>query len=250
MKIDPRNKEVMKKLFFYKGKMSFELEMDRAALEAFTEALKLDEENVEIFMYRAKCFFKLSIFDDVVIDLLEVDRLDKHNVHYQQKQELRKLVGKFYIPKTNYDFLEIQKLATVQQISQSFASLKLLNKINMAKAVTVADKRKLEFKFRRIENAHKILSDQKLKQKYDKQLMRDEASLESAEQRRECWGDCNVHLGSCCRNIADAVKKNLFIILSFFCAAAVAVVVWNILGYWIFLPIFQVALVACCYSCG
>jgi tetratricopeptide (TPR) repeat protein len=157
LKIDPHNKEVAKSLRFSKGLCSFNNKRYEAAVQDFTEALLLNQENLELFMLRAKSYIELTLYDDAIIDLMEADKLNNKGKVSSEIKEMRKKIGAAYIPQTNYDFLEVQRNTTEIEIVRSYNSLSLLHKVNLCKASTEAEKRKLEFKYTRVEVAFQIL---------------------------------------------------------------------------------------------
>lgn len=259
LKIDPSNKEVMKTLRFHKAFASFMNEELQAAIEDSTEALKFDERNSTLFLLRAKSYKSLELHDDAIIDLLEVEKLKKCEKISSEIEDLRREIGKLYVKKSNYDFLEVPRTALELEISRSFTSLKLLHKVNISKALTVAEKRKLEFKFKRVENAFAILSNKKSKKIYDKYLSDEEANLESAMRRRECFERCFGCLGGCCTGFSNCCQSRevhiellymLAIIFIFICACAVVYFIWWSIGLWMIWPATFMLLLGCCYCCN
>jgi tetratricopeptide (TPR) repeat protein len=162
-------------LRWYKGLTSFKNFNFISAIELFTDALKFDENNYKLFFFRAKCYVSMKLYYDAIIDLLEVEKLNNSEKIAVEIKEMRREIGKNLVSQTNYGFLEIPRTATNHEIARSFASLKLLHKVNLGKASTEAEKRKIVFKFKRVEKAFAVLSDKKFKMQYDKQLADEEA---------------------------------------------------------------------------
>lgn len=175
LKIDPSNTEVAKTLKFRRGKTYFETNRFTDAIKDFTDVLKFDPANVDAFMLRAKSYLAISLLDDAIIDLIEIDKLSKCSRMLAEAEALRKRIGRAIVPKTNYELLDVARHATHSDIVRSFESLSILHRVNMSTAGTDAEKRKFEFLFKRIDNAHAILSDEKLKQNYDKLLEEQES---------------------------------------------------------------------------
>jgi hypothetical protein len=190
LNVDPTNKEVMKKLRYHKAVASFVNERTQDAVDDFTEALKFDETNCSLFLFRAKSYMSLRLYDDAIIDLLEVDKLNKCAKVATEVESMRRKVGKSYVPRSNYEFLEVPRTANDQEIARSFTSLKLLHKVNISKASTEAEVRKIDFKLKQIQVSFAILSNKKLKEKYDKHLVGEDAQIESASRREECSQSC------------------------------------------------------------
>lgn len=130
-------------------------------------------------MLRAKSYFAVSSLDDAIIDLMEAEKLCKCGKMTAEIEALRKKIGRVYIAKTNYELLEVSRDAKHSEIVTSFNSLSLLHRVLLNEAETKADKRKLEFLFKRIENSFSILSDKTLRLKYDR-------LLEEQESRFKC----------------------------------------------------------------
>lgn len=197
-----------KTLLFHHGVAKFKNDLFRSAMKSFTEALKLDATNIELFMFRAKSYIELHFFDDAMIDLLEVEKLnDNGNTKIAMEIEaLRRKIGKVYIAKTNYEILEVPRIAADREIAQSFKSLSLLHQVNLSKASTSAEKRKIVFKFKCVENAFAILSNSANKKKYDKFLKKQEATIECPTLTTCCvnigngYQCCCGGIGSCMHN--------------------------------------------------
>lgn len=207
LEIDPTNREITKTLRFQHGLASFKNDRFRTAIQDLTEALKLDETNIEMFMLRAKSYIEVHFFDDAMIDLLEADNLNTGKCQKVEKEieVLRRNIGKVYIAQTYYDFLEVSRNATHLEIALSFKSLSLLNQVNLRKASTSAEQRNIIFKFKRIEKAFAIMSDVAIKKKYDKILKNQEASIECPTLTT-----CCVNIGNgyqcCCGGIGSCMN--------------------------------------------
>lgn len=192
--IDVTNKEAMKIFRFHQGFGHFKNNNYQMAIEKFTEALKFDEKNLEMFMLRALCYMEVSFLDDAMIDLMESEALNNNECSLVNAEirRLRQAICKNYVAKTNYDFLGVARTATDNEIALSFNSLAVLHQLNLGKSATEADKRNLIFKFRRVENAFAILSNKKYRKRYDKLLKRQEAEIECPSLRT-----CCVNIGKC-----------------------------------------------------
>lgn len=197
LKIDVTNREAMKVLRFKQGLGSFLNKNHQRAIEVFTEALKFDENNLAMFMLRALSYIAVCFFDDAMIDLLEVETLNEGSCSKTSKEieHLRSNIGKVYVAKTNYDFLEISRNANENEIMLSYKTLTLLHQVNMSKAETEAEKRKLIFKFKRVENAFAILSRQEYKEQYDNLLKKQEEAIECPTLTTCC---INIGIGYQC----------------------------------------------------
>lgn len=207
LRIDPDNREVAKILRFHQGVGSFKNRNFRTAIQEFTEALKLDQTNISLFMLRAKSYMELAMHDDAIIDLMEADKLNDCKKRASDITDMRRKIGAAYIPMTNYKLLEIQRNATDSEIVSSNNSLSLLHKVNIGKAANDAEKRKLEFRQKRVANAFGILSDKKLKKRYDKWLEEREASIE-CPTARACGERCTTGYQCCCAGIGTCFKDS------------------------------------------
>lgn len=197
----------MKTLRLHQGFANYKNERFQAAIRDFTEALKIDQRDVKLFMLRAKCYKELAMHDDAIIDLMEADKLNKLAMCCKISSEIddmRRQIGAAYISKTNYELLEVARSATDSDMVLSYNSLSLLYKVNLSKASTEAEKRNLEFKYKRVEHAFRILSDKRLKNKYDKQLNKHESSVECPTLRTCCnrIGNCYQ---CCCSGTGNCV---------------------------------------------
>jgi hypothetical protein len=211
LKIDPNNREVTKVLRFYRGFANYKNNRFKEAIDDFTQALILDQTSLGLFMLRAKCFIQRALYDDAIIDLLEAEKLNDCTQMASEIKDMRRKIGSLYIPKTNYEFLEVSRTATDNEIVLSFNSLTLLHKVNLSKAKTDAEKRMLEFKYKRVANAFAIVTDKKLKKKYDKILAKQEASIECPTVRiccasiGSCFTGCCSSTGSCFADLFGGV---------------------------------------------
>lgn len=138
MDIDPSNKNIMNMLFIHRGVLKYEKNEFEEAVKDFTEALKI-EEKANIFLHRAQCFCMLQLFDDAIIDLLEVKRLAENGECLEKQKNLERLVHKLTVSKT-----------TAQESSQDHV-------------ICLREKRELELNLTSVKNAFMILSAQKLK---------------------------------------------------------------------------------------
>lgn len=203
--IDPTNREVTKILRFHQGLGHFKNERFQSAIDEFTQTLKHDQANVNLFMLRAKSYKELALHDDAIIDLKEADKLNELvpcRKVANEIEDLRKAIGSVYVSKTNYELLEVSRNATDIDMTVSFNSLTILYKVNLSKASTDAEKRKLEFFYRRVENAYAILSDKKIRAKYDKMLEKQEASIECPK----CCKDIGQSYVVCCTGCGGCVN--------------------------------------------
>lgn len=212
--VDPTNQEVMRKLRAIQGYHRYVNSQHHDAIKAISEALLLDDRNVTLFMLRAKCYIALAFFDDAMIDLLEAERLNEvRNAVWLEIEALRRKIGQVYLPQTNYDFLEVSRAASESEIQLSFKNLTLLHSVNIAKATTAAEKRKLEFKYKRVENAFVILTTPALRERYLAQLAKQEATIDCPSVDRCCQGVSNCYhgccggIGSCCGNCCAGVGR-------------------------------------------
>lgn len=175
----------------------------RKVVEAFNELLKLDQSNVDLFLIRAKSFKELALPDDAIVDLKEAEMLNNLSPCRKVKNEiedLRKAIGVAYVPKTDYELLGVQRNATDSDLTVAFNSLTILYKVNLNKSSTEAEKRKLEFFYKRVERAFAVLRDKKLRSKYDKILEKQEASIECPSMN---CGDCGKCIQISCTGVGD-----------------------------------------------
>lgn len=201
--IDPLNREVTKLLRFHQGLGHFMNGRFRKVVEAFNELLKLDQSNVDLFIMRAKSFKELALPDDAIVDLKEAEMLNNLSPCRKVKNEiedLRKAIGVAYVPKTDYELLGVQRNATDSDLTVAFNSLTILYKVNLNKSSNEAEKRKLEFFYKRVERAFVVLSDKKLRSKYDKILEKQDASIECPSVN---CGDCGKCIQISCTGIGD-----------------------------------------------
>lgn len=208
LKVDPTNREVTKVLRIHQGIANYKNQRFQLAIADLTQALKLDNANLQLFLLRAKCYKTLVMHDDVIIDLMEAETLNKTSCKKisSEIREMRKSVGAVYIPKTNYNFLEVPHTATDNEIIRSYNSLSLLHRVNLNKAATEAEKRKLDFKYKRVENAFRILNDKRLKMNYDKLLEQQESSIECLTVR-VCLENIARSYQCCCTGVGSCVGQ-------------------------------------------
>ena len=171
-------------------------------------------------MLRAKCYISIGSHDDAIIDLLEADKINKSKKVSTEIKMLRKQIGQVYITKTNYDILEVPRNATEIEIQTSYNSLSLLHRVNFSRARSDVERRKLEFKFKRTQNAFIILSNRTFKNVYDKHLTKIEAMIECPAIQAccgslsSCFQCCSNGFSSCmegsCQSTGDCIRGCCF----------------------------------------
>lgn len=168
-------------------------------------------------MYRAKCYKNIFFYDDSIIDLMEVDKLSKCKKLSRDIESMRTEISKVYVIKTNYTLLDVARTASDNEIFRAFNSLSILNKVNLSNATTEAEKRKIDFKFKRIEHAFGILSDPQLKKEYEKYLHNMEHSIDLkccnfvscmkiCSALGECCGGTFAGIGSCFEGLGKCIQ--------------------------------------------
>lgn len=198
--IDPRNKETMKVLHHLLGFTCYKLKLFLPAIENLTSVIELDETNYKVFFLRAKCYLAAADYEDAIIDLMEVSNFPKSKKVSAEIEAMRREVGKNFAVQTNYDILEVDRDASEQAIEASFQSFLLLHKNRIDNAKTESEKRKHDFKFRKVECAYAILANQKTREKYDNILEAQETTIECLPVQPCCKG---------CGNICTSTRNGL-----------------------------------------
>lgn len=119
----------------------------------FTEALRIKESHLKSLIFRAECHFKLNEFEDCIVDLEEVMRLDPSEKVRNQISNAKKSlkVSKRW---NAYTILGISSEPTESQIKKAFHKLSLLFHSDKNPKATAVEKKKLERKFQEIKDAY------------------------------------------------------------------------------------------------
>lgn len=144
----------------------------RDAIKEFTELLHSFDDDVEYYVGRAECYYNDSSLFDAIIDLNEAQMLNPERETRTNIAALRKKINrdKASSTSTHYDFLAVPQKATGNQIELAFMNLSILRELDLQSSPNEAEKRKIQWKFALVEEAHATLSDIKAKDEYDSEL--------------------------------------------------------------------------------
>lgn len=186
--IDPRNKRITKALHYLLGTIYHKLQLFLPAIESFTNYIDLDETNYNVFFWRAKCYLATAHYVDAIIDLMEVKKFPISVEVNGEIAAMRRKIGQNFRIQTDYDILEVDRDATAEANEASFQSFELVHKNNIANAKTESEKRKHDFKFKKIQCAHRILADNDLREIYDIILETQDTIIECLPVQSCCDG--------------------------------------------------------------
>lgn len=151
----------------------------RDAIGDFTELLHCVEDDVEYYVGRAECYYKDSSLFDATIDLNEAEMLNPDKETRSEIAALREKINEDNASSTSthYDVLAVPQKATGDQIKLAFMNLSILRELDLQGSPNEAEKRKIQWKFALVEEAHATLSDSKARDEYDDELEQEKSGF-------------------------------------------------------------------------
>lgn len=160
LNVDPSNKRMKFRLLYQRGISSFNLQDFKSALSDFSEALIIDEKDVEvsshIFYLRANIHFELDEYEFCCIDAEEGLKLKNCEELKELLAEAKVLLKTTKI-RNPFDVLEISKTANSEEVKKAFRRLSLLYHSDKHPNAIAADKKKLGKKFQELKDAYDII---------------------------------------------------------------------------------------------
>lgn len=151
--VDSSNKKFNSQILHRRGVTSLARDRLIDAANDFTLALRLDESSIESLLKRANVHFKLSEFENCVIDLVELLKIDKNN--FEAKRLLTNSKKMSLAAKRSWnDILGVKMVSSKSEVKKAFHKLSLLYHPDKNPQATAVEKKKLERKLREINEAY------------------------------------------------------------------------------------------------
>lgn len=165
--VDPANKEYNAILLGNRAAALLKLKQPIPALRDCEKALELKSDYTKIILRKAQILTDLERYQDAVRDLENASKNDPQNAEIakqlrQAQVELKKSKRKNY-----YKILEVQKNADTATIKRTYRKLALLHHPDKNNETPEAHKT-AEAKFKDIQEAYDVLSDDAKRAKYDR----------------------------------------------------------------------------------
>jgi len=144
------------------------------AIKDLTKAIEMDQDYIKAYTRRAQCYSELKMYAEAVRDYEWVLHKDPQNREIMGSLKEAKRLKKIAERKDYYKLLEVSKDASDNDIKKSYK--KLAVKLHPDKHPP-EQREEAEKKFKELNEAHGVLSDEKKRQQYDAG-----ADLEEIEQ--------------------------------------------------------------------
>jgi len=164
--VDPANDQFNATLYCNRAAAALKLRKWDNAVCDCDAAIKLKPDYVKAFLRRGQGYLELERFDDAIRDYEKAQKLEPDNADISKQLKQAKLEQKKSKRKDYYKILGVEKQATAEQIKKAYKKAALIyhpdkNRESEEKAKTA------EAKFKDITEAYGVLSDEKLKRRYD-----------------------------------------------------------------------------------
>ncbi|XP_061604836.1 dnaJ homolog subfamily C member 7 [Phyllopteryx taeniolatus] len=164
--IDPNNIKTNAKLYCNRATVGAKLKKVEQAIEDCTKAVKLDETYIKAYLRRAQCYMDTEQYEEAVHDYDKVYQTEKTKEHKQllkhAQLELKKSKRKDY-----YKVLGVEKNATDEVIKKAYRKRALLHHPDRHSGASTEVQKEEEKKFKEVGEAFSVLSDPKMKSRYD-----------------------------------------------------------------------------------
>ncbi|GAB0089401.1 dnaJ homolog subfamily C member 7 [Sergentomyia squamirostris] len=166
LQIDENNKEVNSKIFYNRALMSYKLDQKKDTVRDCNAALNIKGDYLKAILLRAKCHTELEEFDEAVRDYEQALKVEKTQ---EIKGLLRdaKLALKKSKRKDYYKILGVNKNATDDEIKKAYRKRALIHHPDRHANSTDDEKKEQEKKFKEVGQAYSVLSDPQKKARYD-----------------------------------------------------------------------------------
>uniref|UniRef100_A0A667ZBA5 DnaJ homolog subfamily C member 7-like n=1 Tax=Myripristis murdjan TaxID=586833 RepID=A0A667ZBA5_9TELE len=166
LKIDPNNIKTNAKLYCNRGTVGAKLKKLDQAIEDCTSAVKLDETYIKAYLRRAQCYMDLEQYEEAVRDYETVYQTEKTKEHKHLLKNAQ-LELKKSKRKDYYKVLGVGKNATDDEIKKAYRKRALMHHPDRHSAATPEVQKEEEKKFKEVGEAFTVLSDPKKKVRYD-----------------------------------------------------------------------------------
>jgi len=165
IEIDPTNKKILMESLAARG-YAYKLKADyEAAIVDFTRVLKMNEKDGSVFVQRASCYFQINEYLDCYIDMTEANKLPLGTISLDVLKHLHTQVKGDY--PNYYETLNVTEESSLEIISIAFMNRSLLYDLQIQEATTAAEKRRLSTKFKVVQKAYSVLSNETRRKSYN-----------------------------------------------------------------------------------
>lgn len=154
--IDPLNRRCNFINFYYRGAANFSLLRFKEAYNDSTESLRIDENNADCLRLRAHSHHKLGEYEDCIIDCEESLKL---KMSKEATDLMKKATDalKSAKRKKKFEILGVASSTTREETKKAFYKLSLQFHSDKHPNATAIDKKKLDRKFREINDAYNLI---------------------------------------------------------------------------------------------
>uniref|UniRef100_A0A7N6AJC7 J domain-containing protein n=1 Tax=Anabas testudineus TaxID=64144 RepID=A0A7N6AJC7_ANATE len=166
LKIDPNNIKTNAKLYCNRATAGAKLNKLNQAIEDCTSAIKLDDTYIKAYLRRAQCYMDTEQYEEAVRDYEKVYQTEKTSDH-KHLLKMAQLELKKSKRKDYYKVLGVGKNATDDEIKKAYRKRALMHHPDRHSAATPEVQKEEEKKFKEVGEAFTVLSDPKKKMRYD-----------------------------------------------------------------------------------
>jgi len=164
--VDPSNDQYNAAIYCNRAAASLKLRKWDLVVIDCDAAIRLKPDYVKAYLRRGQAYVELERFDDAIRDYERAQKLEPDNTDIAKNIKQAKLEQKKAKRKDYYKILGVPKNATTEQIKKAYKKAALV--FHPDKNTESEEKRKTaEAKFKDITEAYGVLSDEKLKRRYD-----------------------------------------------------------------------------------
>ncbi|XP_067824973.1 dnaJ homolog subfamily C member 7 [Heptranchias perlo] len=180
LKIDPNNIKTNAKLYCNRGTVGSKLNKMQQAIEDCTNAIKLDDTYIKAYMRRAQCYMDTEQYEEAVRDYEKVYQTEKTKEHKQLLKNAQ-LELKKSKRKDYYKILGVDKNASEDEIKKAYRKRALMHHPDRHSSASPEVQKEEEKKFKEVGEAFSILSDPKKKARYDSGQDLDDDGMNSGD---------------------------------------------------------------------
>jgi len=165
LEVDPSNTNFQVKMYIKLCEAMYKSGQADKAVAVCTQAIDLDNNNIDAYMRRADAKIEALMFDDAIRDYTKATEIDGNNREAQEGLMKARKAEKMASRKDYYKILGIGKHASQQEIKKAFRKLAL--ELHPDKIKGEDEKKAAEVKFRDVGESYEALSDPEKRVKYD-----------------------------------------------------------------------------------